>query len=109
VAAASIPPRRRAAKGEVPEEALRREVLEETGYEVARGVPLAQAKQYVNSPDGYFNKICAFFAIEVGSRVRNYYSPGHSPEWVSIDDAVPMIAEEVSVWAVQRYLDLHHG
>jgi 8-oxo-dGTP diphosphatase len=96
-------------EGEVPEEVLRREVLEETGYEVARGVPLAQAKQYVNSPDGYFNKICAFFAIEVGPRVRNYYSPGHSPEWVSIDDAVPMIAEEASVWAVQRYLDLHHG
>jgi hypothetical protein len=61
------------------------------------------------SPDGYFNKICAFFAIEIGPRMRNYYSPRHSPEWVSIDDAVPMIAEEASVWAVQRYLDLHHG
>lgn len=94
-------------QGEVPEETLRREVLEETGHEVARGVPLAQAKQYVRSPDGYFNKICAFFAIEVGLKVRNYYSPGHSPEWVSIDDAVPMMAEEASVWAVQRYLDLH--
>jgi 8-oxo-dGTP pyrophosphatase MutT (NUDIX family) len=92
---------------EVPEEALRREVLEETGYELTRAVPLAQARQYVASSDGYFNKDCAFFAVEVGPRVRNYYSPGHSPEWVPIDDAVPAIAEEASVWAVQRYLDLH--
>jgi 8-oxo-dGTP diphosphatase len=94
-------------EGEVPEETLRREVLEETGHEIARAVPLGQAKQYVKSSEGYFNKTCAFFALEVGPKVRNYYSPGHSPEWVSIDDAVPMFAEEASLWAVQRYLDLH--
>lgn len=93
-------------EGEVPEETLRREVLAETGHELLRALPLAQAKQYVDSPDGYFNKICAFFVLEVGPKVRNYYSPGHSPEWVPIDDAVPAIAEDASVWAVQRYLDL---
>ena len=97
------------AEGELPEEALRREVLEETGHEVTRAAPLAQARQYVDSRDGYFNKICAFFAIEVGPKVRNYYSPGHSPEWVPFDDAVPKVAEEASVWAVQRYLELHHS
>lgn len=95
--------------GEVPEEALRREVLAETGHEVVRGVPLAQAMQYVSSSDGYLNKICSFFAVEVGPKVRNYYSPGHSPEWVPFDDAVSAIVEEASVWAVQRYLDLHHS
>ncbi len=92
---------------ETPEQALRREVLEETGYEVARAAPLAQAGQYVDSEEGYFNKLCAFFAIETGERVRNYYSPGHSPEWVTIDDAVPGIAEDASAWAVQRYLETH--
>ncbi len=96
-------------EGELPEEALRREVLEETGHEVTRAAPLAQAKQYVDARDGHFNKICAFFAIEVGPKVRNYYSPGHSPEWVPFDDAVEKIAEEASVWAVQRYLELHHS
>lgn len=93
--------------GELPEEALHREVLEETGYEIERAVPLAQAAQYVDSPDGYFNKICAFFAVDVGHRVRNYYSPGHSPEWVPIDDAIPAIQEEASVWAIRRYSELH--
>ena len=94
-------------EGEVPEQTLRREVLEETGYEVARAIPLAQAAQYVDAKDGYFNKRCAFFAIEVGERVRNSYSPGHSPEWVPLDDAIAAMAEDASVWAVQRYVDLH--
>lgn len=97
------------AEGELPEEALRREVVEETGHEVTRAVPLAQAKQYVHARDGYFNKTCAFFAIEVGPRVRNYYTPGHSPEWVPLDDALPAFAEEASMWAVQRYLELHNS
>ena len=95
------------AEGETPEKALRREVLAETGYEVTRAAPLAQAGQYVDSKEGYVNKVCAFFAIETGPRVRNYYSPGHSPEWIPIDDAVPAIAEEASAWAVQRYFDTH--
>ena len=92
---------------EVPEQALHREVLEETGYEIERAVPLAQAGQFVVSPEGYFNKICAFFALDVGHRVRNYYSPGHSPEWVPIDDAIPALAEEASAWAIRRYSELH--
>jgi len=95
--------------GEVPEQALHREVLEETGYEIERAVPLAQAGQYIAASDGYFNKICAFFALDVGHRVRNYYSPGHSPEWVPIDDAIPAIAEEASAWAIRRYTELHTG
>jgi 8-oxo-dGTP diphosphatase len=95
--------------GEIPEEALSREVLEETGYEIERAVPLGQAAEFVTSPEGYFNKICAFFAVDVGHRVRNYYSPGHSPEWVPLDDAIPAIAEEASAWAVRRYTDLHAG
>lgn len=97
------------AEGELPEEALHREVLEETGYEIERAVPLAQAAQYADSPEGYFNKICAFFALDLGHRVRNYYSPGHSPEWVPLDDAIPAIAEEATAWAVRRYAELHSG
>lgn len=93
-------------EGERPEEALRREVLEETGYEVVRAIPLAQARQYVAAPEGYFNKICAFFAIDVGERLRNFYSPGHSPEWVPVDDAIPSLTEDASAWAVQRYLEI---
>lgn len=93
--------------GEVPEDALHREVLEETGYEIERAVPLGQAAQYVASPEGYFNKICAFFAVDVGHRVRNYYSPGHSPEWVPLDDAIPRIAEDASAWAIRRHAKFH--
>lgn len=88
--------------GERPEAALRREILEETGFEVLRSIPTASARQYaLDERSGrVVNKLCAFFQITLGPQT-GHAARGHEPRWVDIDEAEYLLREEASRWAVK--------
>jgi 8-oxo-dGTP diphosphatase len=92
--------------GERPEAALRREILEETGYEVLRAFPLVSANQYATHlPTGRFvNKRCAFFRVVLGPQSGH---PARDPEplWVDLSEIDLLLAEEASAWAVHRAVE----
>lgn len=87
--------------GERPEAALRREVLEETGYEVLRAFPLASADQFATHlPTGRFvNKRCAFFRIVLGPQI-GHPARDHEPLWLDLAEVDLLVEEEASAWAV---------
>ena len=87
--------------GERPEAALRREILEETGYEVLRAFPLATANQYATHlPSGRFvNKRCAFFRVVLGPQT-GHPARDHEPLWVDLPEVDLLLEEEASAWAV---------
>ena len=87
--------------GERPEAALRREVLEETGYEVLRAFPLASADQFTTHlPTGRFvNKRCAFFRIVLGPKI-GHPARDHEPLWLDLAEVDLLVEEEASAWAV---------
>ena len=87
--------------GERPEAALRREILEETGYEVLRAFPLVTANQYATHlPTGRFvNKRCAFFRVVLGPQT-GHPARDHEPLWVDLAEVDLLAAEEASAWAV---------
>ncbi|MGH2807499.1 MAG: NUDIX domain-containing protein [Actinomycetota bacterium] len=89
--------------GERPEEALRREVLEETGFEVFRTVPACTARQYgMHEPSNAFvNKVCSFFRIILGPQT-GHPARDHLPRWVDIPEAEVLLREEASWWAIQQ-------
>ena len=87
------------ASGETAEQALRREVLEETGCRIATLNELGRAHQYVQSG---FNKIETFFAVELLGDVVAGSEDDHRPRWVSIGDALLGLIEEAQRWAVRR-------
>ena len=89
--------------GERPEAALRREILEGTGYEVLRWVPSCTARQYVTDERSgrVLNKMCAFFRIRLGPQT-GHPARGHEPRWVDIDEADYLLAEEASKWALKE-------
>jgi len=89
--------------GERPEDALRREILEETGYEVLRAFPLATAAQYATHlPTGRFvNKRCAFFRVVLGPQT-GHPARDHEPIWVDLAEIDLLLAEEASAWAVHH-------
>jgi 8-oxo-dGTP diphosphatase len=82
--------------GEPLEAALRREVREETGYEVVAADRLVTARQYVGTAT---NKVETFFAVSLAGEAAQRESD-HRPRWVAVEDALAGLAEEAQAWAL---------
>ena len=91
---------------ETVEACLRREVLEETGYDVTVGAEIARAAQYRISlrKSAAFNKFCRFFLAEVVGDPVAPIEPDHVTLWLDPQEAQERLREEASRWAVGRAL-----
>jgi 8-oxo-dGTP pyrophosphatase MutT (NUDIX family) len=87
---------------ESTEATLRREVREETGYDVVTAVSIGTARQFVGSG---INKIETFFLVSVEGDLAQHESD-HLPFWIPIDDAILAMAEEAQAWALLRARDV---
>lgn len=86
-------------EGETVEQALHREVAEETGCRIASARPIGRARQYVGSG---FNKVETFFAVALTGEAIAGTEGDHRPRWVSTADALAGLVEEAQRWAVRR-------
>lgn len=87
--------------GESAEATLRREVREETGYEIVTATRLGSARQYVGSG---INKIETFFAVSVSGEIGQG-EPDHLPHWLPLADAIAAMAEMAQAWALSQRWD----
>jgi 8-oxo-dGTP diphosphatase len=90
--------------GEAPEDALRRELLEEAGLQAGGLVEAGRARQYViDSVTGVgYNKIETFFRVTTVEVVALPVEPDHIARWVSIADALAGLREPAQAWAVRQ-------
>ncbi len=88
--------------GEAPEDGLRREFREETGYRVTAAEPLGRAEQVIpsGSPGVFVVKDCRFYVVDVEHR-GDPEEEDHHPRWLPVDDAIGWLAEPASAWAVR--------
>lgn len=90
-------------EGEIPEEGLRREVMEEMVREVKSAKFVGEAIQYVVHPElGALRKICKFFLVELvdgpdghGDRVTH---------WATPEEFEQKLFFESHSWAVKEFL-----
>lgn len=94
-------------EGETPEECLRREILEETGYEVKISSFIVRAQRYfissLNEPllsDGIF------YAAELGEKVQEPIEDDHDLRWISLDEVDNLLFHEHQSWAVKKAIPL---
>ena len=87
-------------EGESHEDALLREVAEETGYRAVVGERLGEATQVVPA----FLKHGVFFRMDVGDRDAEG-AFDHQHVWLPIDQALSGLSEESHVWALKRALE----
>lgn len=91
--------------GESPQEAMVREVAEETAHRVIDASPIGCARQYhshrISKPP--VNKFCHFFAIAVDHDPLILSEDDHQAVWLSPHDLISSLTFESHRWALERH------
>ena len=91
--------------GESLEEALDREVTEETGLVVRDRQLLGRAVQYVSAAGGAgYRKECHYFRVQIFERRAARSEPDHLLRWVPLEDAGRRLLAPAHRWAVGHFL-----
>lgn len=88
--------------GESAEQALVREILEETGHTATVLRPLGEARQFAFEPkyDSHFEKLCRFFAARLGPRRQDPVEADHVMRWLAPDAARATLSHESQAWVI---------
>jgi len=90
------------------EAALRREIMEELGYQSSVGEKICHAVQYLYSEDehNYFRKVGHFFRATLIEKVCDPTETNHELVWCSPQESLTKLAQEFQAWAVRQALNV---
>ena len=91
-------------EGEEEKQALVREVLEETGYEILNLKFVGKANQFLPTASvGPMNKLGTFYFARVGDQdISKRVEMDHVPEWIDYDKLKSAPMSEFQKWAVSK-------
>jgi 8-oxo-dGTP diphosphatase len=97
--------------GESPEDAMGREVAEETGLVVTSARLLCRANHYMRAldKDAYVNKLGFFYLATAEDRGRQPIDDDHDILWLAGDEAIGLLSHEFNRWAVARWREMSEG
>lgn len=83
---------------------LRREIIEEIGYQSKVEEKVCSAVQYLYSESerAYFKKVGYFFKVELVAKVSEPIERDHDLVWRSPEESQRMLAQEFQAWAVRQ-------
>jgi 8-oxo-dGTP diphosphatase len=90
--------------GESPEQALVREMLEETGHRVEVGALVCEAREFAYET-GYrrhYEKLCGFYRATLGDRVTEPVELDHRMVWLPLHEAARRLSKGSQRWAAER-------
>ena len=89
---------------ETDSDALKREILEEIGYQVAIVAKLGETIEYFKaaSDENYYQIHSRFYRVHLGSKVGEGIEEDHRLVWLSPEEAAKLLVRQGQVWAVQR-------
>jgi 8-oxo-dGTP diphosphatase len=91
--------------GETPEEAIRREALEECGFIIQTGAWLVRAVQfsYSKAEESYFEKRSTFVEGTVLGTDFSHLEANHEVIWINPESANQFLSHASQYWAVEQW------
>jgi 8-oxo-dGTP diphosphatase len=88
---------------ETPVEALKREILEEIGWQVSGLNVIGEAVEYIKArTDGEYYRIhSTFFRAQWGVSVGDGVEEDHQLIWLSREEVAKLLTRQSQVWAIQ--------
>ena len=88
--------------GETDMEALRREILEEIGYQVLAAAQIGETIEYIEAyTDGkYYRVLGRFYRVQIGAKIGQGVEKDHRLVWLRQKDALKLLLRKSQVWAV---------
>ncbi|SDC55560.1 NUDIX hydrolase [Shouchella lonarensis] len=89
--------------GESLQDCLKREMLEETGYEVEAGTFIGKAQQYFLSPQNEpLLSEASFYAVKLLDKVQEPTEVDHTVTWIDLDYLEGYLYHAHHEWAVRK-------
>jgi len=90
--------------GETAEEALRREITEETGYAsvILHNIGIAAQLTYAEDERVHYRKVGHFFLAHFAGKITEQVEADHELIWCAADDALKKLTHEYQAWAVRE-------
>ena len=89
--------------GESDVDALKREIIEEIGYQALVLVEIGETVEYIQAynEERYYQIRSKFYKVQLGSKVGEGIEKDHQLVWLSQEDAYKLLMRQGQVWAVQ--------
>jgi 8-oxo-dGTP diphosphatase len=90
--------------GETGVDALKRELIEEIGYQISVLAEIGAAVEYIkfSQEDKYYQIRSKFYKVQLNSKIGDGIETDHRLVWLSPADALKLLTRQSQVWAVQR-------
>lgn len=89
--------------GETEVDALKREIIEEIGYQVSVLAEIGEAVEYIKASgdEKYYQIRSRFYKVQIDSKIGEGIEKDHRLVWLWQGDAFQLLMRQSQVWAVQ--------
>ncbi len=92
-------------ENETDEQCIKRECLEETGYDITVDKKICSAEAFTHHERiGYFHPIQTYYIGTINGQTQNSKETDHSLEWIDIKEIQNKMYAEMQNWAIKQML-----